>query len=109
MIGYRLAGCCRYLILEAVAGLAEQPKEQECKLSLREYAGNYRVDSYRTLIALAKAKQVVGGRGSHPFSEVRQEISVQHENHREVLTRKTLGISVFAILIVIGLHATRLK
>jgi diguanylate cyclase (GGDEF)-like protein len=40
----------------------------EYKLSLREYAGNYRVDSHRTLIALAKAKQVVEGRGSHPFS-----------------------------------------
>jgi uncharacterized protein len=52
---YRSTGCCLCLVLWAALNWAQdRPKEEEYKFALREYAGNYQVDSHRTfLVSLA--------------------------------------------------------
>ncbi len=47
---YRPAGWLCLVLWAALSWTQEHPKEQEYKLTLREYAGNYQVDSHRTFI-----------------------------------------------------------
>ncbi len=47
---YRPAGWLCLVLWAALSWTQEHPKEQEYKLTLREYAGDYQVDSHRTFI-----------------------------------------------------------